>query len=96
MPQAFKALSDSVQDEVLYRVRYTGYLDREMRTIAKLAKTDKMRIPQELDYAAVKGLRAESAQKLAEVRPSTLGQASRISGVNPTDITILMIALGRN
>jgi tRNA uridine 5-carboxymethylaminomethyl modification enzyme len=95
LPQAFKALSDSVQDEVLYRVRYKGYLDREMRTIAKLAKTDKMRIPQELDYAAVKGLRAESAQKLAEVRPSTLGQASRISGVNPTDITILMIALGR-
>lgn len=94
LPQAFRELSDSIRSEVLYRVRYKGYLDRELRTIAKLAKTDKMRIPVEMDYSTVKGLRAESAQKLAEVRPSTLGQASRISGVNPTDITILMIALG--
>jgi tRNA uridine 5-carboxymethylaminomethyl modification enzyme len=62
--------------------------------IEKLRQVDRIRIPVDLDYARVSGLRAESAQKLEAIRPATLGQASRISGVNPTDITILMIALG--
>jgi len=93
LPEAFKGLSKGVREEVLYRVRYKGYLEREWRTIAKLSQTDAIKIPREFDYSRVKGLRAESSQKLSEVRPATLGQAGRISGVNPTDITILMIAL---
>ena len=71
----------NVKEEVLYRVRYKGYLERELRTIAKLAQTDKIRIARDFDYTKVSGLRAEAAQKLMEVRPDTLGQASRISGV---------------
>ncbi|NDV62166.1 tRNA uridine-5-carboxymethylaminomethyl(34) synthesis enzyme MnmG [Puniceicoccales bacterium CK1056] len=92
-PVTFRELSKETQEEVLYRVRYKGYLEREMRTIAKLQQTDRIRIPRDLDYTAVSGLRAEAAQKLNTIRPDTLGQASRISGVNPTDITIIMIAL---
>jgi tRNA uridine 5-carboxymethylaminomethyl modification enzyme len=95
LPAAFRTLNHETREEILYRIRYKGYLERELRTIAKLAQTDKMRIPRDFDYRKVSGLRTESAQKLAEIRPDTLGQASRISGVNPTDITILMIAMGR-
>ena len=54
-----------------------------------------MRLPAELDYASIRGLRIEAAQKLAHVRPMTLGQASRISGVNPADISVLLVYLGR-
>ncbi|MEX0322295.1 MAG: tRNA uridine-5-carboxymethylaminomethyl(34) synthesis enzyme MnmG [Puniceicoccaceae bacterium] len=95
MPADYKLLPESVREEVQYRILYKGYLEREMRTIRKLAQTDKIRIPGDFDYSAVTGLRAESAQKLVQIQPATLGQASRISGVNPTDITILMIALGK-
>jgi len=93
-PGDFRQLSEEIREEVLYRVRYKGYVEREWRTINKLKQTDRIRIPRDFDYSRVKGLRAESAQKLAAVCPATLGQAGRISGVNPTDITILMITLG--
>ncbi len=95
MPSEYKQLPESVREEIQYRIRYKGYLERELRTIRKLSQTDKIRIPSNFDFQAVSGLRAESAQKLHRIQPATLGQASRISGVNPTDITILMIALGK-
>lgn len=94
-PAPFKQLDTALQEEVLYRVRYRGYLEREQRMIEKMASVDRIRIPHDFSYEAIPGLRAESAQKLAQVQPETLGQASRISGVNPTDITILILALGR-
>lgn len=94
LPKAFLKESSAVQEEVLYRVRYRGYLERELRMVARLADVNRVRIPRDFDYGKVSGLRAESAQKLAQIRPDNLGQAGRISGVNPTDITILMIALG--
>jgi tRNA uridine 5-carboxymethylaminomethyl modification enzyme len=94
-PSEFLDLTEETREEVLYRVRYKGYLERELRMIAKLRQTDRIRIPRQFDYSVVSGLRAEAAQKLSAIKPDTLGQASRISGVNPTDITILMITLGR-
>ena len=94
LPEAMQNLGEETREEILYRVRYRGYLEREQRIISKLAQVDRIRIPRGFDFSTVNGLRAESAQKLARIEPSTLGQASRISGVNPTDITILMIALG--
>jgi len=93
LPPEARAVSPAVLEEVHYRVRYKGYLEREWRLIDRVAKADAVRIPSDFDYSGVKGLRAESQAKLAEVRPANLGQAGRISGVNPTDITILMIAL---
>jgi tRNA uridine 5-carboxymethylaminomethyl modification enzyme len=72
-------------------VAYRGYLSRELRQVEKLREIEKIRIPGEIDYLTVRGLRRESALKLTEARPGTLGQASRISGVNPADISILMV-----
>lgn len=91
MPLAYQALSASTRQEVEYRVNYRGYLEREEKQVAKLANIEKVRIPPDLDYPNIKGLRRESALKLAEIQPTNLGQASRISGVNPTDISILLV-----
>jgi tRNA uridine 5-carboxymethylaminomethyl modification enzyme len=82
-----------VRDEVLYRVRYQGYLAREHRQIEKLANIEAIAVPRDLDYGNVRGLRKESLLKLNEIRPATLGQAARISGVNPADISVLMVWL---
>ena len=94
-PEKFQAETPEVRDETLYRIRYRGYLLRELRQIERMKDIEKIRLPEELDYLAIAGLRKESAQKLHDRRPSSLGDASRISGVNPSDISILMILLER-
>jgi len=93
LPEAFRAESAEVRAEVTYRVVIKGYIEREQRQIERLSHIEKVRIPAHLDYAAIRGLRRESALKLAQLRPETLGQASRISGVNPADISILMVII---
>lgn len=92
-PSEFLKLSASVRSEIVYRLRYKGYLERESRTIDKMKQWDYIRIPADFSYATVKGLRTESRHKLEKVQPGTLGQASRISGVNPADVTLLMLSL---
>lgn len=92
-PEALKAESKEVRDEVHYRVVFKGYLEREQKQIEKMKHIDKIQLPAGFDFTEVKGLRSESAQKLIEIAPRTLGQASRISGVNPADISILMVHL---
>ena len=76
-------------------VKYAGYIKRQIAEVDRRAKMEDMRLPADLDYATIRGLRIEAAQKLARVRPMTLGQASRISGVNPADISVLLVYLGR-
>jgi tRNA uridine 5-carboxymethylaminomethyl modification enzyme len=93
LPDPFPQLPIEVQQEVLYRITYRGYLEREERQIQKLQDVEKIKVPVGLDYMAIRGLRRESALKLQAVQPFTLGQASRISGVNPSDISILMVKL---
>lgn len=90
-PEALAALSSEVQSEVFYRVAFKGYLDRELKQVEKLRHIDKIKIPSDINYRHIVGLRAESAEKLLEIQPLNLGQASRISGVNPADISILMV-----
>jgi tRNA uridine 5-carboxymethylaminomethyl modification enzyme len=92
-PAGFKSLSKSTRDEVEYRIRYKGYIEREMRLVNKLSNIDKIAIPADFSFKAIKGLRIESMQKLEKLRPVTLGQASRISGVSPADISLVMICL---
>lgn len=93
-PEEFNQLPQSTQDEISYKVRYKGYLDREIRLMEKMRHLDKIRIPKDFDYrASVKGLRNESLEKLEAIKPETLGQASRISGVNPADISLVMVSL---
>lgn len=96
MPEDLKAESSGVRDEVFYRVVFKGYLEREIKQVEKLKHIDKIRIPDDFRFEDVKGLRIESAQKLNEICPKTLGQASRISGVNPADISVLMVYLEAN
>jgi tRNA uridine 5-carboxymethylaminomethyl modification enzyme len=93
LPAELESEGAAVRDEVLYRVRYRGYLERELRQIEKLHDADRIALPPDLDYLTIPGLRRESAQKLQQFRPVNLGQASRISGVNPADISILMVRL---
>ena len=90
-PEGLKKESKSIQNEVFYRVVFRGYLEREKKLIQKMRHIDRIKIPENIDYEQVKGLRGESAEKLKRIEPRTLGQASRISGVNPADISILMV-----
>jgi len=93
LPDELMRESPAIRDEVLYRVSYQGYLAREERQIDKLSHIEKIRLPASINYLSIRGLRRESALKLAEFKPMTLGQASRISGVNPSDISILMVLI---
>jgi len=93
IPTELSRQTPEVQKEVMYRIRYRGYIERERRQILKLSEIEQVRIPQSLNIFTIKGLRKESALKLDQIRPTTLGQASRISGVNPSDIAILMVAI---
>jgi tRNA uridine 5-carboxymethylaminomethyl modification enzyme len=90
---AYSALSPEERAEVSYRVTYSGYLAREQRQIARLSEVDKVKIPANFDYAGVRGLRAEGRAKLITLQPLTVAQASRISGVTPADISVLLLAL---
>ncbi|MDP4880422.1 MAG: tRNA uridine-5-carboxymethylaminomethyl(34) synthesis enzyme MnmG [Opitutales bacterium] len=92
-PDELKTETREVRDEVHYRVVFKGYLERELKQIEKMRHIDHIRLPEGFDFGKVKGLRSESAEKLKKIAPLTLGQASRISGVNPADISILMVFL---
>jgi tRNA uridine 5-carboxymethylaminomethyl modification enzyme len=95
LPDEFVSEAKEVRDEVLYRVRYKGYLDRERQLADKLRSSDRVRLPDEMDFRAVPGLKKETADKLACIRPTTLGQAQRVSGVTPADVAILMVHAAR-
>ena len=92
-PAGWESLDEGIREEVLYRVCYRGYLEREQKLIDRLARADRIRLPPELDYSRIPGLRREAAERLRTFRPATLGQASRLSGVNPADVALLMVAL---
>jgi tRNA uridine 5-carboxymethylaminomethyl modification enzyme len=93
LPDDFARETPEVRHEVLYRIIYKGYMERELREVDRLKDVEGIRIPLEFDYLAIPGLRKECAMKLTDIKPLTLGQASRMSGVNPTDINLLMVAI---
>ena len=88
------ALTRREREAVEVAVKYEGYIKRQVAEVARTARLETKRMPDDIDYAAIRGLRIEAAQKLAKIRPATLGQASRISGVSPADISVLLIFLG--
>ena len=94
-PDEFNKLHDETKSEITYRVKYDGYLKRELRNIKKLEDLENILIPKSFSYQNIPGLRKESGEKLSLVRPETLAQANRISGVNPSDISVLMILLSK-
>ena len=87
------SLPRAVRFSAEVRVKYDGYIRRELAEVKKLQKLEEKLLPPDIDYAAIGGLRLEARQKLNKIRPRSLGQAMRISGVSPADISVLMIRL---
>lgn len=94
-PDAIKDFGVDINFQIELNLKYAGYINRQTSEVAKLAHVENILIPSDFDYASVHGLRNEARQKLAKFAPRTVGQAQRISGVSPADISILMIALMR-
>lgn len=88
-----EALSDDVTEQVEIQVKYEGYIEKQLQQVERAQKMENKKIPEDLDYFAINGLASEAKQKLSEVRPLSVGQASRVSGVNPADISILLVYL---
>lgn len=88
------SLPPRVVTTVEVSIKYAGYIKRQIAEVERQAKLEQKKLPQDIDYSTVKGLRLEAASKLNKIKPTSIGQASRISGVNPADISVLLIYLG--
>ena len=88
-------LAYDVQEQVNIEIKYEGYIKRQMQQVAQFKKLEGRKLPENFDYSQVNSLRKEAVQKLNKIQPSTIGQASRISGVSPADISVLMVYLER-
>jgi tRNA uridine 5-carboxymethylaminomethyl modification enzyme len=88
-------LAEEVAEQVQIEAKYAGYIDKQRIEVARFRRLEERRIPPGLDYGALTGLRAEAAERLAAVRPATVGQASRLEGVNPADVSVLLVHLKR-
>ncbi len=87
-------LSDDICEKVEIEIKYGGYIKRQQAAVDEMLRLENKAIPVDFDYSAIKGLRLEAVEKLNKVRPDNIGQASRISGVSPADISVLLIYLG--
>ena len=95
LPIEFQNLHHECKNEILYQIKYEGYLARELKNIEKLKDSEKIKIPLDFNYQNTPGLRKESAEKLTNIKPETLAQANRIPGVNPSDLNVLMVMLNK-
>ena len=89
-------LSDDVREQVNINIKYKGYIERQKKQVENFKKLENKKIPEDFDYSKVGSLRIEAAQKLAFYKPISIGQASRISGVSPADISVLLIYMEQN
>ena len=85
--------SKEVEEEVEINIKYDGYINKAIKEAEKMKKLDDKKIPEDINYDNIKNIASEARQKLKEVMPTSIGQALRISGVNPADISILMVYL---
>ncbi len=90
------ALPREVAQEAEISVKYAGYIGRQLRQVEEMKRLEDRPLPADLDYLSIHGIRMEARQKLAEIRPQNLGQASRVSGVSPADVSVLMVYLKQN
>ena len=95
LPNRDESLSQEVIEQVEIAIKYAGYVERQEMEIEKFKKLEDKKIPGAFDFSTVPGLRMEARQKLVKIRPATIGQAARISGVSPADVGILMVCLKR-
>jgi len=95
-PEAVFDHGDEINFQIELSIKYAGYIERQVSEVKKLDHIENIKIPLSFDYNQITGLRNEAKQKMGKIRPDNLGQASRISGVSPADITVMMIALKRH
>ena len=88
---AGETLTNREIEQLEIQIKYEGYIKKAMEKVDKLKRMEAKRIPERIDYAAINGLATEARQKLQKIQPETIAQASRISGVNPADLSILMV-----
>lgn len=86
---------DEIREQAEVNIKYKGYIEKEKENVAKLNRLENIKIPDDFDYKAISSLSAEAKQKMSNVRPKTIAQAGRISGVSPADINVLLVYLGR-
>ncbi|WP_263601913.1 tRNA uridine-5-carboxymethylaminomethyl(34) synthesis enzyme MnmG [Chryseobacterium sp. PET-29] len=86
---------DEVREQAEINIKYKGYIEKEKENVAKLNRLENIKIPEDFDYTKISSLSAEAKQKMSNVRPKTIAQAGRISGVSPADINVLLVYLGR-
>lgn len=86
---------EEVREQAEINIKYKGYIEKEKENVAKLNRLETIKIPEDFDYSKITSLSAEAKQKMAKVKPKTIAQAGRISGVSPADINVLLIYLGR-
>lgn len=94
-PESFTDYGQEINLQIELLIKYAGYIEREETEVAKFSHVEKIKIPSDFDFSQIVGLRNEALQKLMKIKPSTIAQAARISGVSPADISVLMIALNR-
>jgi tRNA uridine 5-carboxymethylaminomethyl modification enzyme len=85
--------AEDIYEQLEIKVKYEGYIQKALREAEKMQRLDLKKLPDSLDYSKINNISSESREKLIKIRPKTLGQASRISGVNPADISLLLIYL---
>ena len=86
-------LPDDVKEQVEIQIKYDGYIRRQLMQVEKAQKMEEKKLPADIDYNEITGLRIEARQKLDKVKPASIGQASRIAGVTPADVSVLLIYL---
>ena len=89
-------LAPAVASEAEITIKYEGYIQRQLRQVEEVKRLEARPLPADLDYQSIQGLRLEARQKLNDIRPQNLGQASRVSGVSPADVAVLMVYLKQN
>jgi tRNA uridine 5-carboxymethylaminomethyl modification enzyme len=102
MMSAIPALAEAINEQdplileqVEIQAKYEVYIEKEQELVSKMANLENLLIPDSFDYEKLSSISSEARQKLQKIKPATLGQASRISGVNPSDVQILMVYMGR-
>ena len=90
-----KQITDEVYEQAEIQIKYSGYIEKEMANAEKLNRLDHIKIPDDFDYDTLASLSHEAKEKLNYIKPTNLSQASRISGINPSDIRVLLVKLGR-
>jgi tRNA uridine 5-carboxymethylaminomethyl modification enzyme len=95
LKEAIAGYTPEALEQAAIQVKYDVYIEKEKELVQRMSQLEELEIPESFDYKRISSLGNEAREKLTRVRPRTLGQASRISGINPSDVQILMVFMGR-